>query len=826
MRRLGRDAATLLILATTLATGCRSRHSGAGTGVPSPTPGTAVTAAQFGPELAPAVQQRVQQLLTQVEPGLVVLPADAAASTLPAGSRVFSFGATSTGNALIPAADLAARGSEGFVVRSGALGGVNAIAAMGNPSTTDTFGLGGNIGESYGAYALLEHAGFAFLHPLQPISPSTLALPDAIDDAQSPYWPIRGIHLHTMHPLELTDLLNGWGPNGVADAEGWNAQLPEWDRFLEWMLANRQNRVEWVLLTADSWADFADSEDRHKRLETLINHAHSWGIAAGADAPIALKQQHTWRLVRQTGTLPDEVAQIHARLDWLMSAGYDFFSTETGSSEFTHPDPARMLAWMNEAAIYVDQTWHRTATIKVHTSTGQTADGYLDPETGAPLNFNFLPHYADARLGVMPHTVQMYSLDDPAPTYGNANFDEIRRFLQLEAGSREVLWHPETAYWVSYDVDVPLFLPLYPERRVHDLDLLAGDEIAGRMGRGAHAGSRMQGQMFFSSGWEFGYWVNDVVAARAAWNPQVEMGGAAFARALDAVVAPFGPQTESVRSILLQQADQQERLLVRGEVNGVAPSTIYKRTGQAYLQGWDAWDDIGAMITGIPNVPQIKTQPDKLGLIEMRNPFHDGPNYTNELAPLLAEMDDEFDQTATALEALVAGAPEHSRPLLAEIADASRMTSLRATQIRALYEYVGGENTETAGWRADRIAEARGARAKAAVIVARREAAFREPLARVAGWRKGPTAYDYGYVWTAHTLHYWWRDEGKALLRPVSPCYLNIVNPVDVAFGEGIFYDLAAGAADVATTLGAPAIADCLTAPATEPAYPPAGLAP
>ena len=53
--------------------------------------------------------------------------------------------------------------------------------------------------------------------------------------------------------------------------------------------------------------------------------------------------------------------------------------------------------------------------------------------TAYPLNFNFLPHFADARLGVMPHTVQHYALDDPAPTYGNEDFHHMREFLQEEA---------------------------------------------------------------------------------------------------------------------------------------------------------------------------------------------------------------------------------------------------------------------------------------------------------------------------------------------------------------------------------------------------------
>lgn len=30
---------------------------------------------------------------------------------------------------------------------------------------------------------------------------------------------------------------------------------------------------------------------------------------------------------------------------------------------------------------------------------------------------NFLPYYADSSLGIMPHTVQFYTFDDPAPTY-------------------------------------------------------------------------------------------------------------------------------------------------------------------------------------------------------------------------------------------------------------------------------------------------------------------------------------------------------------------------------------------------------------------------
>ncbi len=110
--------------------------------------------------------------------------------------------------------------------------------------------------------------------------------------------------------------------------------------------------------------------------------------------------------------------------------------------------------------------------MKCHCSTGQIAQGYVDPWTGQPLNFNFLPIVADPRLGVYPHTVQsyrytpalyllsfiyiIYRFDDPAPTYGNSNFTYMFNFLTEVTGTREVIYHGETDYWV-----VLLYLSLF-----------------------------------------------------------------------------------------------------------------------------------------------------------------------------------------------------------------------------------------------------------------------------------------------------------------------------------------------------------------------------
>ncbi|MGB1062746.1 MAG: hypothetical protein ACPGZU_21565, partial [Ketobacter sp.] len=360
------------------------------------------------------------------------------------------------------------------------------------------------------------------------------------------------------------------------------ALLTEWERFLEWAVANRQNRVEWFLLMAESWQPFADSPERQRRLNILVDMAHQWGLAVGIDAPIVFRQQHAWTMVRQSG---NELEQIRSAIDWLDRAGFDYFEIEMGFSEFTHPDDQLMLDWMNEVARYSWQQYGKRSYVKVHCTQDQQAENFTDPRTGKPLNFNFLPYYADPLLGVMPHTVQYYDLQGPAYTYSNDNFNFMHDYLRLEAGRREVLYYPETAYWVSYDIDVPLFLPLYADRRLFDLRLIARDESNG---------NPIQGQVNFSSGWEWGYWLNDVITARAAWNPLLNIPDhkTALEHALQAVVKPFAGTATDVTAILLDWIDLQQRLFIQGEVNGVAPENPALLNAQAYLQGWEAWDDV------------------------------------------------------------------------------------------------------------------------------------------------------------------------------------------------------------------------------------------
>jgi hypothetical protein len=768
----------------------------------------------FGDDVTPTVRDRVKSLLDEAYKAQVTLVTEGTApTTLGKDALLLAFGTTKVSREVLGEAAITALGPEAYLVKSTPKGDGLVLAAVGAPAKKRPHG---NLGTLHAVYSALEELGFAFLHPLAPNKPETLRLPAAaVNRVETPRWEKREIHLHTQHPLELTEVLQGWGPGGPQDAAGFEAMIPEWERFVEWCVANQQNGVEWFLLWAESWKEFADSPTRMARLRKLVDKAHAYGISAGIDAPIAFAQQHSYRLLRQQGQLPDELAQIRARIDDVMTADFDFFGIEAGTSEFTAPAPDRMLAWMNEATKHLDEKYQVPNFIKVHASTGQTAKGFADPNApGKDINFNFLPHYADPRLGVLPHTVQHYSLTDPAPTYGNTNFGYIRTFLQEQVGRRPVVWYPETAYWVSFDVDVPLFLPVYAERRLYDLRLLASDEDKGLMGRGVHAGKRMDGQLIFSSGWEWGYWLNDVIAARAAWNPRMATGSHidAFAQALEPAMRVFGAAAPEVTTLIVDTVKAEQALLIEGRIKGQPPASIYQRNGQAYLQGSETWDDVSKL------VDETKmTQPTRLGLVDMRNPLHGGPGYSKEIEPLLAEMKTTFTALADRAQALEGKIPPRAAPLFKDISAALRMTALRARQVHGLYDYVDGYFDTPQAARLVRLQDARSALDAAVTLVKAHESNYRVPVDRIAGFRPNPTAYSYGYLWTVRSLHYWWRDEGKAVDAPVSPCYMNVINPVDVAFGEGM-------GTDFVRFLGGALSSDeqrgCLAEPEAEPKYP------
>lgn len=638
----------------------------------------------------------------------------------------------------------------------------------------------GNLGMHFALFHLMEELGFSFLHPLEPTIPQELKQLEAKTIKESPRWKNRVIHLHTMHPLELTNLLNGWGKGSWKDEKGWKSQLKHWRVYMQWLLANKQNSVQWVMLEKLQWAQFALSKNRQDRIKQIVNIAHEYGIYVGIDAAIALEQQNAFRLIHKFGNRKTELEDMHTRIDYLMETGIDYLSTEMGSSEFTNPGDDVMLLWMNDFTDYLATKWKAESDIKIHVTKNQKAHAYRDPVTGQyPSNFNFLIHYADPRLTALIHTVQHYSLKDPAPTYHRKNFKSMFEFMKVEAGRRKILWYPETAYWVSFDVDVPLFLPVYAHRRIADLRQIALAEDRGELGVGKHKGSKIQGQLIFSSGWEWGYWLNDVAAARAAWNPHHNEANTndSLQKILEQSLKNIDSNSH-LAQFLTTYADMQKELLIYGRLPGVlkAPRRIKKLSGQAYLQGWESWDDINTFAAGIPFLKiQLKTQPDRYSPKFIKKDRNRNL-YFNKLQPLLHTMYDQFEKQKLAFLKLPLN---FDLKLVDEIFDGLKITALRAGQVFTLYESTTFDRGDFKQRREQKryYYRAHAMLKEAKKIIRKRESEYRVDFDLIGAWGDNATVYKYGYLWTVHSLSYWYRDENKFVKRDKT-CAHNIVDPI------------------------------------------------
>ncbi len=96
--------------------------------------------------------------------------------------------------------------AEHFQVSRVQSGGVAVLCCDGNPSA-----MAANSGRVFSAFHLLTGLGFGFLHPMRPLVPPQLSVNARLQSGkvQAPFWPIRGAHYHTEHPLDLTEFLFG-----------------------------------------------------------------------------------------------------------------------------------------------------------------------------------------------------------------------------------------------------------------------------------------------------------------------------------------------------------------------------------------------------------------------------------------------------------------------------------------------------------------------------------------------------------------------------------------------------------------------------------------
>ncbi len=321
-------------------------------------------------------------------------------------------------------------------------------------------------------YWAVHKMGFLFPHPRWTVAPKDTSGLKKICGKRLRWDPVfkqRGFHLHLMHPSEWVDGFLGDQPEVAFE-------------LVRWVKRNFQNTLQIQLLRTASV--------NKDTLSKAIKEAHRAGLYVGLDVSFSNQQQKSYYLIPLYSVFFNYKQKefLLSGLDELdRTYGADFYAFELGSTEFTSTPYKQTLAWIEWASAHL-KAKGRDIFVKVHSSLNQADEAYG--------NFNFLPRFSSKDVGVLPHTVFFYGLNDKnVPMYGRKDYADLKQFILEENSKRKIFYYPETSYYVGLDIDMPMLLTDYLVARADDSLWLRDKGISG--------------QINFSTGHEMGYWLFD-----------------------------------------------------------------------------------------------------------------------------------------------------------------------------------------------------------------------------------------------------------------------------------------------------------------------------
>ena len=615
-----------------------------------------------------------------------------------------------------------ALGEQGFRIEKASFGSSVGLQVSANSET----------GAMYGLYDIVGEMGARYHHPEEthfPASNPEATLPwDYDGSAEVPSFELRGFHEHTQHPTPMSDYYLR------PEAEF----RPYVSRYLKWMARNRQNAASWHMLKT------VDIETWGPYIEDVIDEAHGLGIKVGMVTSFVDEQQNNFKIITPervdgNGDILADEEQIEQVLTQLHGLGFDFFSFQIGSSEFTKPEDARVLTWLNtsaEVARGLDPkpelfTW-------IHTTCSLEAD---DGDY-----FYHLPGQSDADIGTWVHTVMFHTLEHPAPVYDCENFHQQRDFMNSQLGKRRQVYFPETAWWLGFDNNMPLALPLTGFTRAWDIQ----QELAGK---------DVIGHITFTTGREWAYWQYDHYLMQATWDNRV-----GWEEYLDWISPLYGENGEVVTDTLAAWTERQKKDILEDN------PLIY-----FYLAGELQQDEIGAKAGILARRPKIPYQDvaayddqefeewktrDFDMLIEMRDAYAE--LLTTFERPEVPGEDATLDHILTY--EIWAGLYLHVKRLEQAIALYSGVTEARVW----IKLYEGGtafddpRRMEQMAKAQDFLEQARAVTEEIKVIIAEVEQHYRYPdEILIEPKDETLTAYPFGYLEQTHTAHFWVRRDDQ-----------------------------------------------------------------
>jgi hypothetical protein len=585
-------------------------------------------------------------------------------------------------------------------------------------------------GVSFGLYGLLqEKLGFRFIHPKQTIIPhyNQWPLAPVFRWKAVPRFHKSGFHVHTLHPIELTEQLHN---------PDYPCALNDVKAYIDWIARNQQNVFQFFLLR---------DVDRSRWMEhakAITSYARSRGVLAGVEVSLSMLQQNAFQLIKLLRPA-SYLSQADASLDWLMQADWDFVTVDFLLGEY-EPDLGRLLTGLRDHVLQVIREKYGKKTM-VSTHVIRKCDA--SPDTRK-----------DEQSGVLIHTVMCYSIDEPdAPVYGNVNQRHMLRAAVQAVNKRETWYWPESAYWITFDNSVPLLILPYLQARFEDMNTMERVNA--------------DGHLTFSSGWEWGYWLIDWSIARWAWR--YEDNGLPVRTDPLTRLRDLFPDNESQRlwteALLLQKEYFKDKGLMPF-LSAVDPSAelfwpfnpvFAPRLPFTYrwLVNSATEQDVEKIIAGPIS-----------SLYEYHRRMHDIVKKLRSRLPLPPRYPLPNGERAR-----VRGDPSD---IAAELMYALEVTGLRAEHraltLRAMIAL--RESANGGGDAGAVLAMAAAVRGRAMDIVRLQERRYRYPLELIASQRKDFTAYHFGYLYPVRELYFWKREEEQIRRKRYDAFFMNVWN--------------------------------------------------
>ncbi len=459
-----------------------------------------------------------------------------------------------------------------------------------------------DIAAMYALYELADLHGARYHHPEESWLPgedtaTTLPWTEQFDgEVDAPRFPLRGFHEHTQHPTPMSDFY--LRPD---DGEEFR---PFVSRYMKWLARNRQNVASWQMLKTvdlDKWEPY---------ISDIIDEAHLYGVKVGMVTSFSDEQQNNFKIVlpdrmNEEGMVMTEEEQIRDVITRFDNMGFDFYTFQIGSSEFTKPGDQLTVDRLNHAAAVSKSledgpelfTW-----IHMVCSLEDDNGGY----------FYHLAGEADESVGTWVHTVMFHDLNHPAPVYDCEHFNHQRDFLKQELPERAQVYFPESAWWLGFDNNMPLALPITGWTRSWDIK----EELKGL---------DMRGHITFTTGREWAYWQYDHFLTKSTWDAEFD-----WPAYLDWVKAMYGEHGDAVAEVLDGWA-----LLQKKHFFDENPEIYF------YLSGELTQDEIGAAAGILARRPKIAYQE----VVAYDDPTFD--EWKTRDLDMLIRMKGEFEELLT-----------------------------------------------------------------------------------------------------------------------------------------------------------------------------------